>query len=1798
MFNFFIFPLGSFVKNLQIYFSCRVYSFLYCLFTVSLPLFFVSCSFFMSDEKRGSYQNDNVNNANFIVEEVKGRVVPTRVNGLPEEIQIFYKTCFRDFIHPDNTLQNSLFKIYFFENFGLEKKGEKKGYSEGKASLNGSTSGKKTPSVDGKCFESSSFLLSSKKSCIQIRTDSSGCLNWTEVYPYHPVDQSVWFRYGRAFEGTGVNKGVAVIPMAVNPWLSLDPSGSAIELQLMDLRYNSIDQKKKLISLQEQDVSQCRLCSSNGKKGVDCSLCRQKKRSLSSVISHFDRKAGRPRLWLNNLNANISQEHILIEEYHSEEHLKALKQFKVCHGDVKENCDPPGRFFKVRLQMPLRIRVRNYRNEPELLPLNRGSYSVKAYLFLKNEKGRYILLHRDMGFVSASLTMGSKERELTSEFHFHVPYEHYGLPAFFGLKVQAEGDFKNFFLPFEGVFSFPGQLRVVLGSNNLQLEPAIKSFYEKSISNNLSLVDSYQLSGSWLNREEEGFRRAGWDVKLNRFRFSDISVEENECPTPVDHTVRYVGEVCIVDPLTNDPVPSTRITIQRQNVFFSRDGQSREGEIVNIPEVRKSGGFDLSGFKEGQWQGLDGKPLKNLPYISDTRGCLQWMDKIYHKWYDREHYFIRKMIFSKKEWGFEGEKMIAISPWHWGFVFFQDITKLGGDSIRTAHRAKRADRPQFVLHDFRSLFPDLIYTIDRWLGINIFQNLMFLFKIRVDRPDNIVTGAGGQRPSAMDARRGYYFLRFILVKSHTEETGGRGNQVVNNESFKRQYNTVQNWNTNTGWKVGRNGLRIGQMMNTNLEYITHFDTYVQVRDSVVNAYANFIFDLHQFIFIGSNSRVIVQLLPTDPKNYVYHPDSCKVDPSRSSFVPFTDHELIARPFMGTFVAGDLRNWNIFRVLNEYTNLKIPNKDSNDDIVQLNMDPGQVDQFIKMGKQFSEKVDENGKRVISDHEFFTKLQSTFIVKTGNWSEKSLAMIKRMGAVLERLYRDMNRFLETKSDDSKLSDFEEQKNRLIESIHKTVTFATTALNGSSSDNREKEFFITLIDNLRDSLFFLESSDLSNRDLKKALQETKKNFVNLASKSLSISLSASHLQQELNHNESKKSRWFKSDMSFPDDPADWSAFNMDLFAKDEGLKVITMDDDVLVNRFLDDLNTVTRNYNKYHFSYTQNKERQKIIQESRYGRLDRELLNEEIQQVEEKHEELNKEAHEGIMNEIQKYSQAFWDNFKLIDGDDYFAVDEKTKQMYLPDINKSWLNTIVTEGIHPGTLEKPEVMTFFHSLCGFWFDKFYQDYLEQRQLDIIYLKHMDHFQYYKGTLEYFLKEKNAVAQYQDLYKAMQQYNLLPMEKSLLTVGNPFLVHKKEEPSALWNNVFSSEEVETGSDTVVQSIYKSKKHVWKEALKIHGLAVGAGAISHEPLYSILRAYRHPYFKCIANPFNFFHIEKKVIVGDIGSDYSDLTYEYGQTRNFNIQRAFDYSYSAAWTMSRSFSTSLGAGFTALGLSGGAGVMEIILSPLKAVSPFLSFGGFRLNSDWSTSRSESDQNRRQQSIRFLDEALYLNINHSAISIRLKRFRHCLVVRAQNLAFDGYKKDMVWRKDLEENFIHQIPYIKSGLMLCSEDIDEREMKEPFYITEDYFYIYQPTAGDRGQFHNVLNFRNRPYVLSVRGATELEKFTFLTHSFVEADKVKGVEDYDPYGLLTNPYNRVSKPADGFRKVVRQAKVWNKTGFYPGVYNVRYDEEHYFFRDPDIKEKGKFEQFGEWLYKNNPLGYIKLDNTNAIFQREKRQ
>ncbi len=1756
---------------------------------------FVSCSFLFTNSNplgnRRGISSALEDHSNFIVDEIKGQVLATRLNGVPEEVKISYKACFREVFQTENPLPNTLFKVHLFESGHSADNSKKVGNPQ---TVNQDNQ-KKSSSAD-LCRESSEFVFSdkTKPSCLKLRTDANGCLTWAEFYSFPAINQSVWFGYQRAFEGTGIYAGKTVVNLAVNPLLSIFSMSS--DMSLVDLRYHSEYQKRNFVRLSK-------------KNSQICSNCIHQPASLSAVVDYFSKTQNRlPRLWLNEVYVNVSQELFPLTQS-SKSQQKLLQDFKVCVPHSKSSCkDPPGRFFKVQLEMPLKIRIKDHRGASKLVALTHGKYLVKPYLFLQSDRGENWSLHRDVQSVSADLIQGSDQTTLRADFYLHVPYERYGIPILLGLKVQPSGgSHASNFLTFEGVFSFPDHLSSVIGSQTLKLDHKTIAFYKNSNSALGSFIDTYQLSmDPRKNRGRKGFRKASWDIELRRFRFSDISLEEGKCPTPVGRYVRYVGEICIVDPLTRKTIPNTSIVIKRSEVNFDKAGQVLLGPATEINKIAEDDRFDRESFSiKGQRENLSGeKEGSTLFYNSDATGCLRWMDNLYHTWYDRERYFVRKMIFSIPELGFEGEKMIAINPWHWGFVFFQDITQLGSSSVRV--NPQRAERPRLVLHDFRSMFVNPVYAIDRLLGINIFQNLLFLFRTRIDRPGNITTGFGGQRPSSMDIRRGYYWLRFILVKAHTEEQGGQGNLVVKTEDYiKNHYTQSSNFNWNdhvAGWVLDRNGHQTGQMMNTRLEYITHFDTYTQIRDSTVNAYINFIFNLDQFIFIGSNNRVIVQLLPTNPKYYVYREGTCEINPSRTQFMPFTQHELITRPFMGTFVPGDRRNWNIFRVLSTDSHSQLSNNFLENQLLALDMK--HTNSLINYGKKHSK-----------EHKLFLKLQSLLNIKTQNWSETPLLAVKDGINILEQLYQYMGKFSQSTID----------SDQLVEVIHQTNQFLTKALSGSHLHQRVSTFLSQisiLLKNLLPKL--LESQKITNSNLKKSNSDLKKqvaqirkeltNLINqqLAHPELEDSLKSFTLQNskppEQNKTEDawvfhsltdsyknqKLKPWTKKiDSSSETDPSFLSGANMNHFAYNEGLKVIAMDNHKVAQNFISDLNHLSNKYNTQYSSFL----------DVSSGKPFNEQVAQSIIELRENQAE-NPSSETQWWESFKQKNKEIRNNFPLEDKDNYVSFVRKNKQMYLPPFSSEWLRTVLTDGVHAGTIDTPEVMTFLHSMCFFWFEKFYDEYLEQDQIDVLRLKHIEYYDYYKSTLEY-LRSESHMDQYKKLLQLQHEYFLEDLSENFVKKENPFFVYPSDligwklvkriqnAISGFFTNqkesIQQKKSIQQTKVNVVESLYGKIREQYDREMA--GLPLMSHLINPMNIYNRIEG-KHPFFKCVANPLNFFHLESKVIVGDISSRYEDLTYEYGQTRSLNVQTSYDWAYGVNWAMSVGFSGSTGTGVAVLG-----GLGDWI--PFKWVNSLFTFAGIRGDVAWNTTRSDAESSRRQMSLR-VARTLYLTLNHSVFSIGLSHFRRCLVIRPKNLAFEGYSEDdQIWKKKWANNFMRQILFIKSGLLICSENIHVGENDPPERILEDYFYIYQPSPGDQGQFQNPLNFRNRPYVITVRGITELEKLEFLFHSFVEPNQTPGVEDYNPERPMTNLFYRHPKMMDGMRRAVKQAKVWDKTGFYPGVYNVKYSEDHHYFRDPKHQAKGVLEKFGDWLTNNNPLNLIRMGtDEQPILDKPSRQ
>ena len=313
---------------------------------------------------------------------------------------------------------------------------------------------------------------------------------------------------------------------------------------------------------------------------------------------------------------------------------------------------------------------------------------------------------------------------------------------------------------------------------------------------------------------------------------------------------------------------------------------------------------------------------------------MQWEDTLYFHWYDRQRYYRKEITFSDRYGGFEGKIKVKINPWNWGFLFFQDVTQLKKNgSADLAADAKNGEErsavesPRLLVESYFSQFFTPQYIIDRLLNLHILRRLAFLLEFKVDRPDDIGNAYGGIRNSASHLRRGFYNVYVVLFKAHTEESGAGANLISLDQepftpnTFKSSSNLREN--TNMGLHINRTSGERGNLWNTGLEYITHYKTLAHIRNGFLNMYLQNLFHSGDFIYMGSNLRLLAYLVPTDPKKYVYEKSktdksksTCNVDIDKSTFISIdvedTDFKIPA--FITPYKPGLSINRGVFKAV--------------------------------------------------------------------------------------------------------------------------------------------------------------------------------------------------------------------------------------------------------------------------------------------------------------------------------------------------------------------------------------------------------------------------------------------------------------------------------------------------------------------------------------------------------------------------------------------------------------------------------------------------------------------------------------------------------------------------------------------------------------------------------------------------------------------------------------------------------------------------------------------------------------------
>ena len=425
-----------------------------------------------------------------------------------------------------------------------------------------------------------------------------------------------------------------------------------------------------------------------------------------------------------------------------------------------------------------------------------------------------------------------------------------------------------------------------LADKIVQEKPNITSLIDK-IGQTEATIEKLNKAESHLPTDEEitntmlknlGFKPIHMSVSIETVRFANTKPYE----TAVERQVEYVGKACLKDIFTEN-LEGTNFRVIRENLKLHEITGNLE-TIENEEGKRYKEIFKKEKTDERPW------PWERELLSTNQFNCISWKDTIGHKNFDRQIYFPRRMHFISKELKLYGKALIAISPWHNQFQFYQDITELGENSIRTD--AKEVEYPRLVIPQFKSVnfFPSSI--IDKFLNLKMKYNLRFLFQPIITRPDSL---AWGKLPRSREMiRDGFYLLRILIVRN-PQETGSSKTTETEAQNKKRK-------------KILFNSAT--QLQLNDLKYLSHIDTVVKVEANFVNPYIPIEFTSEQLIYLASRNLVIIHMVPADPEKYKEAMLEGKEEKDR--WFPYEDHDLITFPYAGPMNVQNWTNWNILQ----------------------------------------------------------------------------------------------------------------------------------------------------------------------------------------------------------------------------------------------------------------------------------------------------------------------------------------------------------------------------------------------------------------------------------------------------------------------------------------------------------------------------------------------------------------------------------------------------------------------------------------------------------------------------------------------------------------------------------------------------------------------------------------------------------------------------------------------------------------------------------------------------------------------
>ena len=592
-------------------------------------------------KSRATFEGKGCEDASFIVDEVTGTLVISDETALPEKFTLDLRARIRSRGKIETTLPNTHWAV-----------------SNDKKTLNEKT----------KDIAKSTNLDNKTNKVIQMTTDGTGTIEWTQEHDYAYSSKSTWIVLDLYIKGlSNEHPGLCKIPLAVNPWLQLD---NYADIQVADYReqYNKKNNRlKNRVELKGQQFLNKKKREEED-KGVDL-IVKELKLHRESQKSTADKESGKRITSFSNNTISAKLQY-------------SIRDIK---GNILENKNT--------------IKQGEFVMESHLLMQVSCSKGEEQEKGCTEKKKKYAKINREHITGSAVETQFHFQENdffLTSKpFDWRVPLISFSEGTTFYLYVkitpkQPEGKENAKRINAKRLNNFEGLYH--LGDNfskafadtkkDLTLHPRLQEKHDDKIKHKASRVeeqansyDLYDLDGCLknlnygrdsvmkqcvskveVNTSMEGVTHFAWSVDQLNIRFFNMEKENW-----LERTI------------------STNIYTKVLNTNKKAEG--------NIPiEVT------VTDFSTGK-QDITTKE-------TDSNGSLAFTINTRQKWYKKQRFFLKHIKFETTQSNnLEAEKIIAINPWDYGFTHGYEVHN--SDSIRTTCLKK--DNKEQVLNGTENL---------------------------------------------------------------------------------------------------------------------------------------------------------------------------------------------------------------------------------------------------------------------------------------------------------------------------------------------------------------------------------------------------------------------------------------------------------------------------------------------------------------------------------------------------------------------------------------------------------------------------------------------------------------------------------------------------------------------------------------------------------------------------------------------------------------------------------------------------------------------------------------------------------------------------------------------------------------------------------------------------------------------------------------------------------------------------------------------------------------------------------------